>query len=51
MDNFEVKTGHFMSMVMVMFGNRETEELSLGQWKLEDVENSWVCKDSDRIWP
>lgn len=50
MDNFKVKTGHFMSMVMVIFGSGETEELSLGQQKLKDLENNWVLKDSDRVW-
>lgn len=38
-------------MVMVIFGNRETEKLSLGQQKLKDSENNWVLKDLDRVWP
>ena len=46
-----MKTGHFMSMVMVIFGNRDTEELSLGEQKLKDLENNRVPKASGRVWP
>lgn len=38
-----------MSMVMVIFGNRGTEELSLGEQKLK--ENNRVPKASGRVWP
>lgn len=40
-----------MSMVMVIFGSRDTEELSLGEQKLKDLENNWVPKALGRVWP